>query len=1133
MFTSYITSKNYVGLSASYIWDNQIDFLSKRISIDGYLTTCFLPVLSGNKDFFKSNYSLFYLTDNINFDSVTDFKKPNQQQKNLFCNIYSKLSGTSWYFTFTDELDDSLLNTIIYDQSFTGKLSGLNDLNYFNIDITDPFVCTISHNYKMEDFYLAFNPASLNINFAILSSFTGVTNYNRLFYYTLNLKDNSLSLQARIGGQAYQVIRDVGTRRLALCAVEEIAFTDTRSIFYLSAFSEPTLPEVTLDWASYTKTFNQNNIDIDREDSFFNIKSNFLLHSEYVNILKEQAGLATNILPLKTQLNIRNNQGRGNIFPNEDPVNYRNYVSVFGGNRQEKGYEKLHLQYESYTYPFTFKSGQTTWFHTPQNMYPFNRLNVQTTKLVEAGAVAGDHPLRSDKIFKKIGEYKYSSNQGDSSGEATGQWLCAWLSGGSTIATKPIWVDRFYNPKISTPFEAITAPEGNVTYIPSYECYNLGLGIVDMPSSLTFEPGGLYAYSRIGKVDAEQNVKVLLPYQQQKNLTTFSRYNGLKLDPVKERENILTYTFEGTEYGTIDVRNLNFDLNTFSISFWASRTDWSSLIGYQLGGNFNEYGFGFFNYKLVTPLLFVPDGVNINAYNQDLELVNNFNNLKSVNQQPQYFMRRDALNAFHCINNTLTLMEVNLQETIVDATSAMFSAPIKDVTNDPRNGYVLLTNNSLSGIDLASNLPFPVTVYKTVSESGSYKQVRNVANKIILIDGDQSVVRNTAVYFLSAGIIRRWDTITETLTSFIGSKNKPIECFNIDKFNNVWTASGNLISVYGEYQKPLFTVALTASQFTSTRPSIVNITFMENFYSGQLQETVIVSASGSQVGKLILSKFNYNGGQEKSILVNSNPTFNKNSDPTNHNWNYAYIADPIKGNNNYSFKIRLYNQFNTEDLEIPEPIILATDLNPGYHHFSTVVNTVNGTVKIYLDGELYSTAQFTPKKYVFIPLVTDTIVVGACPFYSGLLFNDYLQKLKKTTSYYVRDLKLQNIYIHNKELNRIDIAMLYKEKIPPQDLVWDVPSGRRNYIETVSRYFKQSIPGAKSTLFNVYINDNLMDAKCRSYLETAVVKSLKDTIPGYSKLNKLKWITNLPGLTGEYLQPYFPGNTLTDAGFDR
>lgn len=1135
MFTSYLTPKNYISLSASYVYDNQIDFLTKRISVDGYLTTSHSPALSGINDFTKNNYSLLYVTPQINFDAVTNFSRPQQNSKNYFCNLYNKVSGgDTVYFTFSEDVDDSLLNTVIFDQLFNTTLSALNDLNYFNFDITDPFVCTVSHTLGNDEFYLAFNPASLNINFAILSSFTGTTDYNRKFYYTYNPKDQSISLQVRIAGQAYQVIRDTNTTRLTLCTVDSIAYTDTRGIFYLTAFYDPSLPEVTIDWGSYVKTFNQNNIDIDTSKSFFNVKNNFLLHAEYFNVAKEQAGITTNILPLKTQLNISNQQGRQNVFLNETPVNYRNYVSIFSGNRQEKGYEKLHLQYESYSYPYTFMSGKTTWFHMPQNMYPYTRLNISTSKLVEAGAVGGDHPLRSDKVFKKLGEYRYTSNQGDTTGETTGQWLCAWLSAGPDITKRPVWIDRYYNPIVSTPFQAMEAAEGNVTYIPSYTCYNLELGVVDIPSSLTFEPGGLYAYSHIGKTDANQNIKLLERYQQQKDFDSYQRYDGLKLDPQKDRDMFNTYEYDGSRFSTIDVSNFKLDLNNFTISFWASRTDWTKPAGYQLGGNYNEYGLGIFNYKLVTPFLFYLNGSIVTALNRELEIINKFDNLKPFNQKPQFLLVRDPLNAFHAITDSLTLGEINLQETLVDAVTSMFTVPVKDASNDQENAYVLFTDNSLSGVNLASNLPFNIAIDNIISETGAYSQIKKIANKLVLIDGSQSTVRNTGVFFLSSGVVRRWDTTTQTITSIVGSKTNQIEAFNIDKFNNTWTSSGNKITVYGEFQKQLLTTTLTAgNNFTSTPLKILGITFMENFINGDLYTDVIVSASGSQFNKLIVSRLNYSGIQNKTVMIDTNINFNQNLDPSNHSFNYGYVYDKINGNNNYSFKIRLYNQFDTEDIEIPEPTVKVQDLNPGYHHFSIAVNTVNGCVKLYLDGELYQTVQFTPKKYSFIPLVIDTVVVGACPFYSGLTLSNFVKKSALNTYYYVKDLAIQNLYWHNKELNYFDIGMLYKEKLPPSSLRWDVPAGRRNYLETVSRYFTQHVPGAKSVLYNIYLNDNIMDSSCRDYLKTAIIKKLKDITPAYTKLNNLAWVTNLPAQSAEYLQPYFAGNTLTDGAFDR
>ena len=61
----------------------------------------------------------------------------------------------------------------------------------------------------------------------------------------------------------------------------------------------------------------------------------------------------------------------------------------------------MYLGFESGTESVDFKPGRMTYFHTPQNMYPYKRINIADTGLVKAGAIAGDTPLVSDKIFKK------------------------------------------------------------------------------------------------------------------------------------------------------------------------------------------------------------------------------------------------------------------------------------------------------------------------------------------------------------------------------------------------------------------------------------------------------------------------------------------------------------------------------------------------------------------------------------------------------------------------------------------------------------------------------------------------------------------------------------------------------------
>ena len=97
MLTSFVTPSNYKGLSASYIYDNQIDFTNKNICIDGNLSTFFSPIFLETHDFNNNNYSFLHLTKPLNLASITDFKTPEKLNNILFGTIYRPVNDTNQY----------------------------------------------------------------------------------------------------------------------------------------------------------------------------------------------------------------------------------------------------------------------------------------------------------------------------------------------------------------------------------------------------------------------------------------------------------------------------------------------------------------------------------------------------------------------------------------------------------------------------------------------------------------------------------------------------------------------------------------------------------------------------------------------------------------------------------------------------------------------------------------------------------------------------------------------------------------------------------------------------------------------------------------------------------------------------
>lgn len=1155
MYVSYLTEANYIGLDALYPFDDNVNFQNVKLNVDGRLSITISPVFSDLKDFKKNNYSLIYLTKQTNLSKLTDFYHAQQDNNTTVGKIFYKDNNNSIKFLKFDAIiDDQEFLAFNYDQSFN-PVGEQEPLNIFHFKKKNPILANLMYFYKENEYYLNFNPVTFNLNFTTLSAFNSLKDYTRNFYYVHNESNGVLTLQCRINGQAYRIIYDDSINRLSLSALSAIPSTDTRGILYLTAFKGFESPEITIDWGSYEKKFNQNDLTIDNTRSFFDTKNNFLIHCEHFNLNYSENNLPFNLLSLKTQLNAKNISSRGNFFTGEDSITNRDYVSIFSGGRQEQGHDKITLQYQTYTYPYEFLPGKTTWFHTPQSMWPYDRLNINHTTLIEAGAVGGDHPLRSDKVFKKLGNYKETANFGNSTSEQTGQWLCSWLSAGPDIKVRPVWVDRFYNPTKLTPFQALSASAGSIVYNPSYNCY-IEDGIYDKPSSLTFEPGNLYAYTHIGKVDALENIKSLTPFLQQKNFTELKKLDGRALQPTIEN-NITTYDIHDDEVAEINVSNFKDNLNRFSIAFWASRDDWTTPCGYELGGNYTDYGLGVFNYDAINPLLMFIVDDKILSYNCDLDLVNIYSATNIENNLIDHFCRRDPLNSFHIYTSLSSVFELNLQEAIID--SAALTGRVHKLYNDKDFAYLILQNNKnifkhnlltnefiLTGADILLNIKLP----KDNSYSPDTTVTVTQDSKVVLLStykGSEPKCLNNVIYFLSSvpfksdefgnfiikptGIIMRYDTGSTTDTfSAVTTPGTYYNSFNIDKNNNLWCASGNIVDVYKQFSLIDKRLVLLPPLSTFNMPfEIMNITFSNNFINGDLDESIFLTCSGVNLGfnSFFVSKISPQGKILKTVYLETDKL--KIIDPSNYNFNQRFLYSKTQ---NYAFRARLFNQFDTEDTTILNLSIKDSDLTPGYHHFTITVDCLKGVASLYLDGDLYLSQNFSPGKYVFSNLLEDNIIIGACPFYNGSTLDSFLSR--NSTNYYtVKNLQLQNFYWFNTVLNYHDVGMLYKEKIQPDTLVWDIPSGRRNYNETVSRFFKNKVPGAKSTLFNVYINSSSLDKSTRDVLEPSIINYVSKSVPGYAKLNKLIWTTNLPQLSASTTQPYYPGNILTNAGLER
>ena len=223
---------------------------------------------------------------------------------------------------------------------------------------------------------------------------------------------------------------------------------------------------------------------------------------------------------------------------------------------------------------------------------------------------------------------------------------------------------------------------------------------------------------------------------------------------------------------TIDVDNFNIPQNKFTLSFWMYSDDWFKPKGYQLLGNFNDYGVGFYNYNFVTPFIFLKQQGKIISLNRDFEQLNIFDSGIPKYGNVKYVLRRDALNSFHCITDTNNILEFDIKETLIDASSALSAnAGIKDVHNDEGRVYVMYNDNSVTSFSVFTNNILSVSAQQTIGYTDPQEIIKLVDGGVVRVAGTQTKVRDVQIYFLSSGFIQTYDTQTNILCSFIGNRN--------------------------------------------------------------------------------------------------------------------------------------------------------------------------------------------------------------------------------------------------------------------------------------------------------------------------------------------------------------------------
>ncbi len=1172
-----LSSTNFIGLTSNYTFD---------------------PVTSIDQE-------LYYTENGVDIPLINAFKQLNDNTINNFSNLFlttrSLLSGSVYIedlqpvqdegfstYLATNALrtiNDSSRFLVVQEPDFTqntaqcamtGSFANLNSRYMFDVKFISDKLCKISHRneniirYLTVD-YLGSLVFAKDANLDYLGDLSP-----QIFYYVYDRDTDFIVFLKNVNDIVKYIVFSPVVQNIALgdpLTAADIPYV-SRAIMRCTPRSEsPNDTKLYDPWVSYNKNLKINSQDINLQRSYPAIPGNLLINNEYYSVTGTD--MSVNVLSLKNSNTPENYQTRGNPFQRqrsnlfaETEVEMRDYKKLFTGSNQLYGNDNISVGFESFTTDIILKKDSITYFHIPQDFYPYIQLNINDSGLTEAGSIAGDHPLKSDKVFKKLGSYKYTSPFGEVRDEASGNFLCSWLSGNWDINTRPIWIDRYYNPRQISFLAALSAdPFQAIKYITVSECLfaevNDILGMVDVfdkPSDLIFEPGAYYAYHHYGLSDVRKYINSLEPFIVNSGVHVYNTLYGL---PAQRDENKLNeFVFDGNRYAISQNLSAIQESGQFTLSFWLKNNDWSKPFGDQFIGNYANDGFGIFNQNVTTPTLYVNSVTGVYVLNTDLKRLKTL----VLDEEIADIIRLDNISDYYIIFKSGFIKKYNSSDA---ETRSRFNSNFTNLINidyDDSTIFALCTGATpllkrIIRVDIPEMSIGDITplllnqeTYKCAVDNADFQWNSSVAqqtkfhransvdiyNNIIYITPGRTTrrVNNNIFYQKDDKTIVKWSdidgsTLQPVLTTF--KSNSQIEDFNIDFDNNIWILTDdNKFYKYTLDREFLLSGETPNNSFKNSK-----IGFMADFFEGEYTKQVLLSQQGTielspnlyksywfdlinDTGDSFISNFFntmeanvyqplsasgilFNILDTEGNIINSSSVLavtGFNLEPTNSDYLRKIIA-PKYPKPNFNVKATMTNIFNDSDLRTVDITYNLSSFDPGYHHFAIRVDTYEGFMALFIDGIRIEMKQFEPRRYQFNNFNDRPFLLGTSNFINSIPLFKYLKK----NASIAKGITIKDFNIYNRALKDTDIAMLAKENMTMEDIVFTIPCGRRNYVEEFERYFKATIPGTKASLFNVVIkNSGILNPDLRSALEKRIITTLKQLAPVYSKLNTIKWI---------------------------
>ena len=1263
---------NWVSLRPEYKHDKLLKLRSVDSSTSDGITLTINNTLTSTVDEKVNNYSKLILTDTNKLSDLTEVdldqnEFPQQYTTYLMLNGFPTRSGITKYLKAIPEINDIptrqhvtgdiTINGVYHSSWYNGQDIDDNSI-YFELILHDENNVSILHNDNFVQVYLTtIGDPDNNLTFALSGAPNNIPTNDQKFQYIIDKSSGRIVLYRTFTDGTYYITTTNNTLTARQMKASDTTYPLDSVITMIPQSKTSHTLKLLNNWVSYKTGGDQNNLSINFNKSYSDITNNYLLNTQYIQISGNK--LPVNITPLKNQLTPEYNQSRKNPFPNYVPCDHREYDMIFSGTNQRRGSDKLYLGYNSYSMDIELLPDSITYFHTPQDMYPYKRINVNDSGLIEAGAIGGDSPIVSDKIFKKSADYKYNTPYGAPTSEETGEWLCSWLKTnvstqwddsttynenivvsfdgdvyranvtntnikpGSDLTTwekdttinPTCWVDRYYNPKHYTATEALKIENQYNEYSSKFEYIVETLGaekdyVFDKVSDLTFEPGCLYAYYRVGPKENKITTNSLDNFLVHEGIEPTLNADGTQY--INTTNELL---LDGTKY--IQTTPLPYTKNSdMTISFWLDSDDWTKPIGSQIIGNYTNNGIGIFNKENITPYIIIPAVSSTEIYNT------NFQHQLSI-PVSGIPIHLDGNENIHIITSTSSgryILQYDVKGLLLEKTELTYAGGQK-ISNDIQSGYIdhedihlLDINNNIYKYDVNSerydqlyrknpgniigkqtipNIDSPKT-YIHLHEDYQYRI--NCDTYSMDLSGNIWFAKNKNIYKYSpspqTGTNATYTNMLPTgeyislVSEDVGYEGNNITLpgdgqTTLSTLTENWNGqyTDNKVQIITGYNsKPTSTISLSGGKPAGTPITLDGMKTVDNIsgikcdydnnvwvlidstdntkskifklnpdrdvlYSSSLSaiDTTLESVSGNSYMDIV-TEFNSTGYQSYILIIkqktnNNEPQgdidvikldldgqlISKNSlniphlDGLNINTlynitNYESVKQIHKdtiNRNHIILKLRYQSYFDTDKTYVTHLKYDVSGLTSGYHSFAAAFNSIDSNILLYVDGNLVknktSNDPYTGAAYKYTTTIHNPLAVGTVPYFNNATLSEAINQPNYHKTF---DVKIADIRIYNSYLNHYKIKTLSRERRNIQPIKLTLPTGKRSYIDHITKIYKHRTPGRKAAKINIdIISKTLSGNNIKTALEEKLHTEISRYLPANANINNINWIT--------------------------